>query len=530
MSRRLAPGALLAGVVLVAAACGAGGDTERRVSAADEADDDSGWASQVLEVQPGADSPVVLAADGEQITVTTTTEDGSVLGFATDEEGRFLAGTPLETGVGYLTLGGVARLGDGWFALGSGGRPEGGDELRFEIRVFRSPDGRSWSAVEATGLEVQGDVSGLVATDDGLVGVGSLRPDRRPALGPFRPVAWHSRDGEHWTTVPLPVDNGQEGWLAGAAAVGDEVLAVGAAGDRGALWSSSDGGVTWSREERAGIRETGGLVSIAAQGDTLVVSGSAPYRGEEAEASAEAERVVVRSTDGGQTWSPTSRPPPSVGLEADYGSTVTGAGGQFFTVTSSSITGFDDPERCYADLDLCLQDSAEVLYASADGDVWQRIDTSGIGEGEAGEVWTVGGPPEGPLVALTGTRQGIATWSWPADQPLPTEAEPTEPTTDVVVLGESDPIEPGATYGVPLYIHCGMDWLFVGGEAWQRTDGGPDIETGAGDAIDPGWPVAQQTIFGFATLGEDGVIEYSIGDGEVIATYERTGEEPPGCE
>ena len=44
------------------------------------------------------------------------------------------------------------------------------------------------------------------------------------------------------------------------------------------------------------------------------------------------------------------------------------------------------------------------------------------------------------------------------------------------------------------------------------------------------WPVAQQTIFGFATLVGDEVVEYSIGDGEVIATYAPATEDPPGCE
>ena len=73
-----------------------------------------------------------------------------------------------------------------------------------------------------------------------------------------------------------------------------------------------------------------------------------------------------------------------------------------------------------------------------------------------------------------------------------------------------------------------MDWLYVGGQAWQRTDDGPDTETGAGDDIPDDWPVAQQTIFGYATLVNDDLIEYSIGDGEVISTYAPATQ--PGCE
>ena len=59
------------------------------------------------------------------------------------------------------------------------------------------------------------------------------------------------------------------------------------------------------------------------------------------------------------------------------------------------------------------------------------------------------------------------------------------PHRDVDILGEEETPEPGRRYGVPLFIHCGMDWLWLGAEAWQRTDEGPDVETGAGDEIDP---------------------------------------------
>jgi hypothetical protein len=99
-----------------------------------------------------------------------------------------------------------------------------------------------------------------------------------------------------------------------------------------------------------------------------------------------------------------------------------------------------------------------------------------------------------------------------------------------VALADGERPEPGRRYGVPLHIHCGMDWLYVGSEPWRRTDGGPDTETGAGDQVPEDWPVAQQTIFGFATLVEDDLIEYSIGDDEVIATYALATTDPPGCD
>jgi hypothetical protein len=203
-------------------------------------------------------------------------------------------------------------------------------------------------------------------------------------------------------------------------------------------------------------------------------------------------------------------------------------GGRFFTLTSSFIEAWSEPELCYADIALCRQDSAVALYASDDGNGWRRVDTSGIGAGEAGEVDAIAATDD-RVVAFRRLERGVGTWTRP-DAPLPTEGEPVEPTTDVDLLGEGEVPEPGRRYGVPLYIHCGMDWLYVGGKPWQRDDRGPDVETGAGDAIPADWPVAQQTIFGFATLVRDDVIEYSIADGEVIATYVPATATPPGCE
>lgn len=127
----------------------------------------------------------------------------------------------------------------------------------------------------------------------------------------------------------------------------------------------------------------------------------------------------------------------------------------------------------------------------------------------------------------------MATWAWPAGTALPTGGEPREPApADVVTLAEGEEPEAGVRYAAPLCIHCGMDWLSLGGQPWQRTDAGTGVETGAGE-VPPGWPVAQQTIFGFATLTDDGTVEYSIGpedDPEVIATYGPPTEEPPGCD
>jgi hypothetical protein len=103
------------------------------------------------------------------------------------------------------------------------------------------------------------------------------------------------------------------------------------------------------------------------------------------------------------------------------------------------------------------------------------------------------------------------------------------PTTEVDLLEEGEAPVIGRRYPVPLYVHCGMDWLYLGETPWQRADGGPDVETGAGDPSPDDWPMAGQMIFGFATLVDEDTVEYSIGDDEVIATYAPPTEDPPGC-
>lgn len=242
----------------------------------------------MLEGEPGPDHPTQIAVDGDQLVVTIVSDEGVITGFATDDSGRFQTGEPSATGIQFLGLGGVARFGEGWVALGSGGLLDG-EELLLEVRAFRSADGRTWSEVDATGFEVPADVTGQAAVDGGLVGVGTLRTADDPARGGFLPVAWHTADGVGWTTVPLPTDGGTEGYVQSLAVTGDEVLAVGAVDGHGVMWSSTDRGASWAIVERDGIPALATLSHIATQGEVLVASGTTP----------EGAQLLLRSTDGG---------------------------------------------------------------------------------------------------------------------------------------------------------------------------------------------------------------------------------------
>jgi hypothetical protein len=514
--RRLLPAAFA--TLALTAACGSGdsGDTPSDTAGAGE------WTRQVLDARPGADAPVVLAAEGDEVVVTSTSEQGAVTGFAMGDDGRFRSGEPLATGLDVLALGGAVRFRDAWLSLGSGGMTPDREDLLFEVHAFRSGDGTTWSPVESTGLAEPADVLGMAATDEAAVAVGVLRLAGPPATGGFRGTAWRTTDGEAWDTVALPTATATDAETAGAVvAVGDEFLAVGGAGNQGVLWSSTDGGATWGEVERPGLPEATSWRDVAAEGDVLVISGAGAGGGQ----------VLARSTDGGATWAEVSRPPPpNRGEEMPF--PLSSGGGRFFTVGYSFVDSWSEPELCYADIALCQHDTAIALYASDDGDTWARVDRSGLGEGEAAEVSEVVATDGGRVVALQEGWDEVPVWTWPAGVPLPTEAEPADPTADVDLLEEGEVPEVGRRYAVPLYVHCGMDWLYLGDEPWRRTDDGPDVETGAGEPPSDGWPVAQETIFGFATLVEEGIVEYSIGEGddaEVIATYGPATGEPPGC-
>jgi len=518
-------------LVLTASACGTDGPPTRESSGpkAEAGSEPGRWTGQVLDGEPGPDHPTQVAVDGDQVVVTIVSDEGDVTGFASNDEGRFQPGETTATGHQFLGLGGLSRFGEGWIAMGSGGLVDhgGGDEeLLFDMRTFRSDDGRTWAEFDSTGLDAPADVFDLIAVDDGLVAVGTLREAGDPSQGGFRAVAWHSTDGEHWTTVPMPAGGGSEGSAATLLATGDEVLAVGSVDRRGVMWSSTDGGATWAIVEREGIPATSSLDHIVSQDDVLLVSGRVP--GAE-EGDAEAVQVLVRSVDGGQTWRDvTDPPPPNRGEPAPF--PLFAGGGRFFTLGFSFIEPFSEPELCYADIELCRQDTEVALYVSDDGDRWDRVDLSGLSLDEYAEVDGVAAPDDGRVVLLTGAVDGVGTWTWPAGVDLPTEAEPVDPTSDVDILDEGEALPVGERRAYPLYIHCGMEWLYeVDGTSWRRTDDGPDTETGAGDEIPDDWPVAQQAIFGFVTRVSEDRIEYSIGDDQVIATYSRSAEQAPGC-
>jgi hypothetical protein len=517
--------ALLAGLVALAALSSCGTETGEPAVSGE-------WTQQLIDDSPGADSPTGLAADGEDVLVVVLGEEATLTTHLSTDGGEFRAGEPVEIeGGGYPGFADPVRLDGVWWLVGTGGMlGEGNDEtMAFEPRVLRSEDGLAWEPVDVSGIPSPVDLNQVAAVDGALVAVGSKRNEVDTGGASFEAAAWRSEDGARWTEVALPGVVPQPGYrdessAANLAVTGDRLLAGGSLSRRAALWSSADAGVTWTRVESPEVHDLYAVSGLVADGTTVVVSGSTVG------GSGEGSRLL-RSDDGGATFAPSADQPASDG--EGFAPLLAGAG-RFLTVSRPGFGALGDPELCYADVADCYygdESDVTLVFASDDGDDWSVLaPPEPDGDSMIGAVGTA----SGDLVLAHLAKDGISVSRWPDGSPLPEgEAQPEPERVELVTVPKGADPEPGVRYHAPLYVHCGMDWLYLGDKPWQRTDDGPDLETGAGDGPAADWPMAGETIYGFATLTDGGVVEYSIGAGdgaEVIATYEKTGVRPPGCD
>jgi hypothetical protein len=480
-----------------------------------------GWRTEQLDGRTAVDFPSLLATDGDEALVLMVSDDGVLQSHLSVDGGRFEAGEPLETGERYVDLGGAVRLADGsWYALGSGGvEPVDGDEESlFAPVAFRSPDGLVWERVDVTGFADAVDVGDVLVTSDGtLVAAGSYRTEDNPGMGGFEAHVWVSADGRSFDQVVVPGvpeyrSYDDESSVGDLVVSGGALLAGGRVGDKAVLWRSTDGGATWELDEDPLLDSSYTISGLGAVGDTVVAS----VVGQSTQA--------IRSTDGGRTWERADLP---VDEEAEAWAPLWSGAGRFFTLTGVDDRSWSQPEVCYADLDQCGRNPEPALVSSTDGVSWTAVDTRGLGE-----LDQVAGAADGRILVMAGGEGSspVDLHTWPSSADLPVADEPATPrTVELVELPEGEEPQTGVTYHAPMWLHCGMDWFWFGDTTWRRTDDGPGVETGAGEAVPEEWPVSGQTLYGYATVRDNGVLEYSLEDGTVIATYEqRAG--APGCD
>lgn len=486
---------LVLGLVLGLTGCGAESSTSARPA----------WSEQAIAGAVGPDSSPGLAVSGNDVVLLLMSEQGRAQSFLSRGGRPFVAGTPVATGLPYGDLTAPVRLADdSWLALGSGGED-------FRPVALRSTDGLTWTAARPEGLTGPVDVSGVVATDDGVLVVGSHRRDADASTGGFEAAAWRTTDGRRYVETELPGvpahrPDGDDSWVSAVAAVGDGLLAVGRTRGEAAAWRSTDGGAHWTGSFQGIPRASYGLTGLVADGDRVLAASDAG-----------AHRTLL-SEDGGRTWRPGSGLARSDG-EEDTGAPLWQAGRRVVAVQGSERVRWSSPEVCYADLAQCGQAPPAALVATADGEHWTRFDAPG-----SGPVDAVTGTADGRVLVLRRTEGGVSVATWPGGAPLPPSPEPAAPrTVHLVTLPEGKKPVVGVRYAYPLHTHCGVSRTWFGGVPWQRTDGGPGYETGAGDDPIAGWPIPPGggSVYGYATLGADGVLTYTDADGTVLATYER---------
>lgn len=498
---RPGPIAFLAPLALVLTACGDPSPTPGA--------DDRGWDTELVAAEVGADQSPLLATSGEDVLLVTVSEDGTLTSHLSRGGGSFETGEPRTTGPGYPQFGGVVAMPDGgWLTMGSSGPDDDG----FDPLVFHSTDGLAWKPVEVTGFADAADINALAVIEGVVVAGGSYRTAEDPSSGGFEAHVWTSRDGASFTEVDLPGVRPPRGYrnesyVADLALVGDRLLAVGAA-DGAAVWTSEDA-ATWHRVDDPALDGLYAATRAAVSGDIIMVS-----LGESADTAA------LGSPDGGDSWQPIDGLP-APGEEAGW-APVWAGGGRLWTLTGVDTNAWNEPEVCYADLDQCGQNPGPQLVASPDAAQWTAVELPG-------EPDEITGTADGRTIALTVERGGVAVHTLPSGT-APPEAPPIpEPkTVELVRVAEGERPEVGVRYHAPMYLHCGMGWLWFGDGTWRRTDRGADIETGAGDEATADWPVVGEMLYGYATLTDAEHLEYSTGD-DVIATYRRA-RGAPGCD
>jgi hypothetical protein len=380
--------------------------------------------------------------------------------------------------------------------------------------LWFSADGSSWEQLNAAGFDGPAWVGTLAAIGAGVLVVGVLRSEERP----FKPVLWRSEDLATWTRTELDARGD-------VVAAGSSLLVAGPGLGGALMWRSGDDGQSWVPVPAQEIDGGEGLVlnDMAAGNGAVVGVGSSE---EDMQGFA-----ILSSTDDGGSWVRTELDPGTAAGLRGFAAGVQWAGGAFWIIANRYFDAWDHYDRCYVDLRSCQAYSEPVVLRSTNGTQWAELDIDAVDPPEY--YWAHDVVDAGDGVVLVGSAPSVLLSRWPSATAPPLRAPPETLEAPAFELAWNvAELAVGTTYRLPLYIHCGMGYLAdLNGRHWYLADAPQGtVETGAGHEPPPNWPVAQQTIFGYATLIDDNTIEYTIADGDVIATYEPSDQQPPGCD
>lgn len=259
----------------------------------------------------------------------------------------------------------VVAAGDGFVAVGTG--------TIDRAAVWRSPDGRTWTAVNGGSAFERAVMTGVGITATGrLVAVGRDVHD----VEHDRAAAWISDDqGATWRRVDHP--SFADAQLIRIAPMRDGLVAVGGTpgADQAATWATTDG-ETWVRSAPQASLEHAFLWSVWAADERLVAGG---WR-----RSPEPSAAFWTSTDG-LTWQPAQAPARAAGYQVR---TVHAFAGGW-------IAGGD-----------LVEGGRGAAWASADGVRWTLVSDDAFEDGTISDLVVDGAR----AVAVGGTGSDGAAW------------------------------------------------------------------------------------------------------------------------
>ena len=156
---------------------------------------------------------------------------------------------------------------------------------------------------------------------------------------------------------------------------------------------------------------------------------------------------------------------------------------------------WSEPEVCYADPEACGNDPEPTLVASEDGVTWTAVDTDGLGE-----LDEVTGTADGRVLVMSGGGGGgeADLHTWPADVPLPEADQPaTPPTVELVEVPKGEGSRGGGSLPRTALHPLRRRLALRRGPLLAPHRRGPDFGGDSG------------IVYGYGTVGADGVLEYS---------------------